>query len=66
MVAGLAWVDPGQGAAFCRRSLFRLRNPHSDLSFDDFTKIKLHDRCLDKPEKSAIKASSGMGLIVDF
>lgn len=32
-VVGLPWVGPGQGAAFCRRSFFRLRNPHSDLLF---------------------------------
>lgn len=41
---------------------FKLRNANPNLFFDDFTKIKLRDRCADKQE-FAIEAGSGVELI---
>ena len=50
--AGLPWIGPEQGAAFCRMLLFffffQIEKLILTSSFDDFTKIKWCDRCSDK------------------
>ena len=66
--AGLPWIGPEHGAAFCRMRfffLFQIEKLILTSSFDDFTKIRWRDRCSDK-QKFAIKATSGMELINRF